>query len=165
MDIVLDSSSIINMINGDYLDVVCAMPVHTLYIGKLIKETEILETVQKTILDGLIQKSVIQVIDTDMALSQIVTLRNRFGLGLGETECIAICINKRGFYICSDDYKARKSAIKELGEEKVIGSLYLLRSLVLAGKISCLGALYAYKEMKMKGGFLPKALDEDYFCK
>jgi predicted nucleic acid-binding protein len=64
--------------------------------------------------------------------------------------------------VCSDDAKARKSAQNELGENRVAGTLFLLRECVKNGVLTSESALVAYEQMRAKGAFLPD-LPEDYF--
>ncbi|MCX2473531.1 hypothetical protein OQZ33_04220 [Pedobacter sp. MC2016-05] len=163
MDIVLDSSSIFNLINGGCIDKLTSMKEHKFFIGDLIMDQEILNPLQQVIVDGLIQKGILVLVSSEVTTSQIINLQNKYGLGLGETECMAICINK-GFVICTDDLKARKSSKKEFGEENVIGSMSLLREGVRKLLLQCDEAIDMYHTMIIKGGFLPKKLNEDYFC-
>ncbi len=93
----------------------------------------------------------------------ISELKVKYRLGLGETECIALCKSCRKA-ICTDDLKARKFSSLELGTSQVFGSLSLLREAVKTGTISCLDALNSYNAMMEKGAFLPKDLTADYFC-
>lgn len=164
MDIVLDSSAIINLINGGCIDKIISCSSHNYYVGDLITDNEILDPVQKLVLESLIEKGQIILLASTISASTVMQLQIKHGLGLGETECMAICTST-GFSICTDDRKARKCSKKEIDEKKVIGSLYLLRDAVLSGILCCDEVLNAYLQMKIKGGFLPSGLTSDYFCK
>ncbi|MDB5157114.1 MAG: hypothetical protein JWR50_1821 [Mucilaginibacter sp.] len=163
MDVVLDTSSIINLINGSVLDRIVKLPNNKFFIGEQLLNKEILDEVQKIIVEALIVKKKITVIPSTITLSTVVDLQSKFRLGLGEIECIALCkINDKA--ICTDDLKARTIASKEIGEINVLGSLSLLKESVKAGVLNCNDALGSYHLMIEKGGFLPKKLNADYFC-
>lgn len=164
MDIVLDTSSIINFINGSVIDQVLKMANHRFFMGEQLLNKEILDGVQKIIVEALIAKKRITVLPSAVTLSLVVDLQNKFRLGLGETECIALCktCNKA---ICTDDLKARKFAAVELGDIYVYGSLSLLKESVKAGVLNCEKVIVSYQLMIEKGGFLPRNLTADYFCR
>jgi predicted nucleic acid-binding protein len=164
VDIVLDSSAIINLVNGGCIDKVLSIGEHNYFVGDLITDHEILNPIQKVVLETLIETGLLTLLDARIPLSRVIELQNKHSLGLGETECIAICV-ATGYSICTDDSKARNCSKKEIGENKVIGSLYLLREAVRAGTLSCPEALKIYVRMKVKGGFLPSGLTDNYFCR
>src|ERR1700744_1984331 len=113
MDIVLDTSSIINLINGSVFDRILQMVNYQFFIGEQLLNKEILNDVQKIIIAALIAKKKITVLQSVVTLSFIIELQNKFRLGLGETESIAICkISDKA--ICTDDLRARKLALVEL---------------------------------------------------
>lgn len=159
---ILDACSVINLLNGGLLQKTVTLASTKFHIGEILLEQEILDNVQKLKVNTLIANKDLHLLPSNILLSQFITLKNKYGLGDGETECIALCKNLN-FTISTDDLKARKCAKDELGSQFVIGSLYLTRELVRSGKISCQEALTAYKEMIRHGGFLPK-VDAAYLC-
>ncbi|HEY4325360.1 MAG TPA: hypothetical protein VGN20_15280 [Mucilaginibacter sp.] len=163
MDIVLDTSSIINLINGSVFDRVLTMNGYRFFIGDQLFNKEVLDEVQKIIVEALIAKNKIVLLKSAVTASIIAELRVKYRLGLGETECMALCkiCNKA---ICTDDFKARRFSVIELGESQVFGSLSLLKESVNIGTLSCLEVLTSYMLMIEKGAFLPKGLTDDYFC-
>jgi len=164
MDIVLDTSSIINLINGAVFDRVITMKGYRFFVGDQLLNKEVLNEVQKIIIEALIAKEKIILLSSDITASLISDLKIKYRLGLGETECMALCLNTNKA-ICTDDFKARKFSVIELGEPLVFGSLSLLKESVSSGTISCTEVLASYTLMIEKGGFLPKGLTDDYFCR
>jgi predicted nucleic acid-binding protein len=162
MDMILDACSLINLINGGLLQKIVALASTQFHVGEILLEQEILDNVQKLKVNTLIANKDLSLLPSNILLSQFIALKNKYGLGDGETECIALCKNLN-FAISTDDLKARKCAKTELGSQFVFGSLYLMRELVRAGTISCQEALTAYKEMITHGGFLPN-VDATYLC-
>lgn len=162
MHVILDASSIINLINGDMLQRTATIPAMSFYVGDGLLETEILNDFQKIMLDTLIADGKIGLLETSISLSEYVKLKDKYDLGSGETECIALCRSYR-YIICSDDKKARKAASAELGESNVIGSLFILKEAVKHEIVTCNAAKESFALMKHKGGFLPN-IPVDYFC-
>lgn len=163
MDIVLDTSTIINLINGAVLDKILLIDTHRFFIGSHLLSKEILDDVQKIIVEAFVKKGLIALIHTAAPVSEISALQLKYRLGLGETECIFICMTTH-LGICTDDLKARKFSTTEFGQQRVHGSLSLLKEGVASGAIKCLEAVDSYKMMTAKGAFLPKGLTSDYFC-
>lgn len=162
MNNVLDACSIINLINGGVLHRIALIPGYKIYIGDHLLEQEILNPAQKIIVESLILNGKLILLESDITLSEFTSLKIKYNLGDGETECIALC-KKHDFNIVSDDSKARKSSIKELGTQRVYGSLFILRESVRANLLSCEEAKKVFAMMKIKGGFLPD-INDDYFC-
>lgn len=154
MRIIIDSSTLINLINGETLMQVSLIPSLSLLICDNILEYEILNPVQKIYVETLIAASNLSLFKSDVTLTEFSILKSKYDLGFGETECIAIC-KKHGFVIACDDNKARKCAIKEISHSRVIGSLYLIREAVRANIISAEKAKEIFMLIKTKGGFIP----------
>src|SRR6185437_15272296 len=163
MDIVLDSSSIINLINGDCIDKILSLDTHKFFIGDQILEQEILDDLQKTILEAFIAMNKIVLLKALVTVSDIITHQKKHKLGLGETEGMVIC-KATGYTLCSDDLKGRTCSELELSKKRVVGTLFLLRECVLDQIIECREAVASYNLMIKKGGFLPRDFDVRYFC-
>ena len=162
MNVVVDACTLINLINGQVLQEVPLLSSHNIYVSDNLLDQEILNQSQKIFIEFLISENKIILLEFDLLLSDFTALKLKYDLGDGETESIALC-KKHHFLIASDDFKARKCAIKELGEERIVGSLYFLRELVRQNFISCEDAKISFKAMKRKGGYLPK-INDNYFC-
>ena len=164
MNVVLDACSIINLINGNILHKIIAIPGYLFHVGDILLDQEILNQSQKLILLTCIKNNSIDLIESTTTLSEFNRLKQLYNLGTGETECIAIC-KANGNTISTDDLKARKAAVIELGDEqKVIGSLFLLRTLVVSKSITASEAYSCYLLMKQKGGFLPRIAQSFFDC-
>ncbi len=159
MDIILDASSLINLLNGEVLKAVAEVSGVNLFVqGLVIDECDIQEgLVRRAIEDG----QMTELTGDELAGNAYINVLTRYGLGAGETECIAygICL---GMSVCSDDKAARNAAICELGNARVTGSIGLLSSAVGSGKITPTDAQSAYSCMVAEGGFLP-SLPDEYF--
>lgn len=162
MDIVLDACSIINLFNGDSLDKVLRLN-HSFYVGDMLFEQEIITDLQKIVLQALIEKKQIAILPSTLSLTEFLRLKDKYKLGMGETECLSLCKNS-GYIICTDDKKARECSGRELGTSNVVGSLFLLRESVKYALMNCIEAISSYTLMRKKGGFLPGNLDKEYFC-
>jgi predicted nucleic acid-binding protein len=98
--------------------------------------------------------------DSDLPAASFLDLLDQFGLGAGETECLAFA--KIGDHIvCCDDRRARKMIAGELGQKRVIGSLSLLVRAVNCNLLTIEAAFGAYEQMRRFGGFLPEICIDD----
>jgi len=92
---------------------------------------------------------------------QFAEILHRYELGLGESECI-LHADERDLTICTDDKAARAAALSYLGNDRVVGSLRLVRECVCAGITTSHQAYVGYESMRAKGAFLPD-MDASYF--
>jgi predicted nucleic acid-binding protein len=159
LKIIFDASSIINLINGDAIDSVLALPDSSFFIGPLVLE-ECKQ--QQELINALIREGSIELLDdTSMSASVFSALQQRYDLGVGETECLAFAIDEQLTVAC-DDHKAREMISGRLTSLRVIGSISLLSKCVQQGLISPEDAETKYRRMKARGGFLPN-LQLGYF--
>src|ERR1700733_14212860 len=98
MNVVLDACTLINLINGEVLQKVSLLPDFYLYVGDNILEQEILDHAQKLYIELLISNSEIKILQSSVSLNEFIDLKSKYGLGDGETECLALCKNNN-FYI------------------------------------------------------------------
>ena len=160
-NILFDTSSIINLINGESFDLIFNLKKYNFYIGPLVNE-ECIDN-SRIIYDFIINGKLFLLDENIISLNEFSNLLNKYNLGDGETECIAIA-KKLKFMICSDDKKARNCIEKEVGKQFVTGTIYLLKQLVINKIITCEEAFYKYNLMILSGGFLP-TFAKSYFCK
>ena len=110
----------------------------------------------RTFLDELIEGRMITLLDDDaISASHYLKMLQQFGLGEGETECLAVCATS-DFHMACDDKKARGAAITLFGDIRISGSLTLLKRCVQAGKLSSDEANRSVELMKRCGAFLPE---------
>ena len=130
------------------------------FIGENLLEQEILGD-QKIVVEALVDKGLLKVLTSSLGIKEYMLLKAKYGLGDGETEGILLC-KEHGYYLITDDNKARKHAATELGTIMVRGTLFLLKKCVLAGKMTEELAYETLELMKTCGAFLPD-FPEKYF--
>lgn len=162
MNIILDSCSIINLINGEVFDKIFSLKNYCFYLGLIVQEECYKEPEQIPIIDLAISSKKLLLIEEDIELSKYKEYKKKYNLGDGETESI-ISAKDHNMTIASDDNMARKSAIIEIGEENVVGTIYLLREMVRQNLIQCDESIESLLIMKIRGGFLP-LIGTDYLC-
>jgi predicted nucleic acid-binding protein len=156
LKLVIDACSLINLQKSGVFDIVLGLKTHEFYVGSFVKD-ECGTFLQPYIERGLLRELSDERLSAD-AFSEVQT---RYDLGFGETECITFALLE-GMSVCSDDAKARKSAQTELGENRVTGTLFLLRDCVKNDALTAESAFVAYEQMRAKGAFLPD-LQDGYF--
>jgi len=155
---ILDACSLINLINGEVLEDVLELPEHRFAVGpQVLGECG----GDATIIGAQFGARLTELSDEDLRATLFFDLLERYGLGPGETECLAFAIVNDG-NVCSDDRKAREMAAEELGVERVLGTARLLRDTVAAGLLTPEQGERAYEKMRVSGGFLP-ILPPEYF--
>ncbi len=82
-------------------------------------------------------------------------------IGQGEAHSILACRNQEICFIC-DDRRARSVAERIIGQERVIGSIGILCSLLATGVMDIEETLLRVGKMIESGGFLP-TMDADYW--
>ena len=152
----IDACSLINLQKGDVLEIVLRLPAHEFFVGAFVQE-ECGPFLKPFLESGLLK----ELSDQRMSFAAFSEILARYDLGFGETECIVFAALD-AMAVCSDDAKARRSAQAELGENRVTGTLFLLRECVKDGALTSHGALVAYEQMRAKGAFLPD-LPDGYF--
>jgi len=162
MNIMVDSSSLINVIKGNCVDQICQLKDMKYYIGNIVIRECSVDEYEKRVINGLIKNGKLISANHNVPLKEFLKIKNNFKIGNGESESIALC-NELGFSLLCDDRKARECGKKILGKEKVFGSLYLLKRCVDESMMECTQANNFYREMESKGGFLPD-LEKTYFC-
>jgi predicted nucleic acid-binding protein len=125
VDLITDASSIINLHNADALGIVARLPPRILCVSpQVIGECHAPCAADLVVLreQGLVQFVSPDTISAELYLSLLET----YDLGEGETECLALA-HSHPYVICCDDNKARRVGIELFGQDRVVGSLRLLR--------------------------------------
>lgn len=161
MRFLVDSSSLINLVNADAHKMVFHLPEHEFWIPPLVVgETDPSCAADVLQLQGA---GLVNLLDDDQIDGDLfLYLLGKHGLGSGETECIAVALNS-DFGMCCDDGKARTIARTLIGDERVVGTIKLLRWCVDDAITTCDGAFQMFEQMKTSGGFLPN-MQHKYFC-
>jgi predicted nucleic acid-binding protein len=156
----LDACALFNLTNGGVLDTVLQLPGEQFTIcGSVRTEAKSIAP----IVDELIEQGALTVVD-DSAIDadEYLNLKETYGLGDGETECIAAALHNE-HTVVFDDRAARTTAQGILGEIRVTGSIGLLRQCVGRGLLTREAAYAAYEIMKAQGGYLPNMPIEEMF--
>ncbi|MFE6009156.1 hypothetical protein ACFQ65_36290 [Streptomyces sp. NPDC056450] len=162
MIVLLDASTVINLVNGGVFDAVLGIEGVQFQVGSLVRDEA---SSASEVLDLELAKGSLTLADEGLVpYSAFLAAKNDMGLGDGETECILIASALQCQIAC-DDGRARKAAIKRLGHESLVtGSLGLMQRACSHGLITTEAAQLAYQEMRKLGGYLPQ-IDVDFFAK
>jgi predicted nucleic acid-binding protein len=161
MNVLTDACSLINLANAGALAPVLSLARCRLAVSPIVLSecnVDAAAQIAAAEADGLLSF----VDDDDVPADRYLDLLGEHGLGAGETECIAIAEHE-SFVICCDDRRARRVAAQTLGEERVIGTLRLLRWCVEDAIITCDDAFSCFERMKEAGAFLPE-MQHEFFC-
>ena len=151
MIVILDASTLINLVNGEVLAEILSIP------GAAFQMSAAVRTESKSIAEerlGLVDDSLISV-------SAFREAKRLMQLGDGETECILAAASMGCAFGC-DDQAARKRAKQRLGAGNLIGSIGLLRMTINAGLLSSEAAFASYGLMLARGGYLPQLAPSDF---
>jgi predicted nucleic acid-binding protein len=156
----MDTSVLVNCSNADVLPIILQLPTRSFVIppavvtefsyGNLAALQEALAAGRATILN-----------ESEVPGALYLQLLDEWGLGEGETECIANAAHAN-ISVSSDDGLARRRASELLGTERVSGTLRLLKEAVEQSLLTTDHAFAAYQRMCDAGGFLP-VISIDFF--
>jgi predicted nucleic acid-binding protein len=163
IDVLVDSSSFINLYNGGSLEVVLNLANHKFWIGGRIQKELAEREAARIYVEESIVAGRLALYAPNIQVAEFEAMLSKHGLGAGETEAI-ILAKKNSWQIACDDKKARERATIELGGANVTGSLGLMKLSVDSGLIDCHDGWLSYVQMIANGGYLPKNLPPDYFC-
>ena len=161
MNVVMDACSVINLHNGGVLEVVCSNAVAKFQIGP-IAGGECSEECAGALAALHGAGKIEYLTDTPLDADEFLDFVAEHRLGAGEAECIMLAALDAQTFVSCDDMRGRKKGTLILGEERVTGSIGLLKMAVAKGVISVAHAFASYSQMKEAGGFLPE-VDEAYF--
>lgn len=150
----MDACSIINLHNGGVLRCICSIPDVHIQVGPIVGG-ECSEDCALAIASLHSDGGLEYLEDNDLEIDQFLDFVDQNRLGDGESECILLaCLNEESS-ICCDDRRGRTKAIELIGEERVLGSLRLLKIAVQHNLFDSSEAFEAYELMREAGGFLP----------
>lgn len=148
MMLIFDACSLINLTNGQVLSTILALEICT--VGPIVRGEVTLPEIEDAVACGLMRA----LDDGPLSSEPFLRLIEEERLGEGESECISAALQMT-LSVCSDDDKARKVGRRLLGEDRVTGSLGLLRKAVRASRLTSDQAHEAYRRMLLCGAFLP----------
>ena len=150
---IIDACALINLINSGNANEILAACGLEVWVQGLV-EDEIVSGAG--ILEALISQGLIRRYDgTNLQASRVSEIIIAHDLGVGEAECIAICI-EGGLKLISDDKRARDAATETLGSGEVVGMIGLLCASIDAGALTPTLAAALLAQAKKAGGFLPE---------
>lgn len=156
---ILDASTLLNLANGEVLSKVLHLPGISFQVSGVVRDES--RTVAQAI-DAAVAVGRLALVDDKLiSVSRFLRAKAEWELDNGETECI-LAAAEIGSSVACDDKAARKVIMKVLGEDRLTGSIGLLREAVKAGLLTQAEAFVAYCLMRERGGFLP-AIDEADF--
>lgn len=153
MKTVLDTSVLVNCSNGGVLAIVFKISSRTFVIPPAVA-SEFQAGDIAALREAGNAGRVMILNDADVPGALYLQLLSEWGLGEGETECIAFA-SHAGVAFAADDRLARRRATELLGPESVSGTLGLLKEAVAESLVTKRDAYAAYEQMRATGGFLP----------
>lgn len=161
MRALLDSSSVINLVNAGALQLVCGLNDIEWWLPPAVVDECGLTCAAVTL--KLQQRGLINFLDDNRVdAERFLALLDAYNLGAGETECVAIAADT-DYHVCCDDRRARLMATRIIGADRVFGTVRLLRWCVEQRRIDCTEARSLLRAMRECGGFLPDT-PQVYFC-
>ena len=152
MIVILDASTLINLVNGEVLATILNIPGATFQMSAAVRSES--RSIAKAI-DAAVAEGRLGLVDDSLiSASAFREAKRLMQLGDGETECILAAVSMHCVIGC-DDRAARKRAKQRLDAGKVIGSIGLLRMAINAGLMSPEAAFASYASMVARGGYLP----------
>jgi predicted nucleic acid-binding protein len=157
--VILDASTLINLVNGGVLSQVLSLPGQAFQVSSVVRGES--RSIARAIDSAVASQAISLVNDSLITASEYAIAKIEMNLGDGETECI-LAAQKTGAVVATDDRAARIKAGERLGAQNVSGSIGLLKMAVAAGSLSSQEAYDAYQLMKQRGGFLPDVQLNDF---
>ncbi len=153
MIVILDASTLINLVNGGVLRDVLGLDDFDFLVSNMVRDEA--SSVAAAI-DHVVASGMLGLVDDGAISAELFRqAKAQMRLGDGETECI-LAAEVTGCCIACDDRLARRAAKCRLGSSECItGSIGLLRALCAAEKASPEQAFSAYTLMIERGGYLP----------
>lgn len=153
MRVIGDTCGVINTFKAGALDVVFLLENYEFILGPAV----ISESVQlREVLVRHLEEGRVSTADENLiSATAVASISGTYNLGVGESECIAMCRAEDGLGLWSDDRRARSVAAGLLGPHRVIGTFDLLRACVVQNLLSPLDAYTAYELARSRGAFLP----------
>lgn len=160
MLVLLDTSTLINLVNGGVLATVLNIPHLTFMVSTGVRNES--SSIAKAV-DIAVEGGHLGLVDDALITAKaFMSAKRDMGLGDGETECILVA-EVLVCQVACDDRLARTWSIRRLGEPgRVTGSIGLLRTACEAGLLAPDDAFKAYELMRSLGGYLPQ-VDPDQF--
>lgn len=153
MKLIGDTCGVINAFKAGALEVFLMLEGHTFVLGPAVMAESL--QLREEVTANLSAGRMTMPDESLITASAVASISGSYNLGVGESECIAICEANRELVFWSDDRRARSVANALLGPQRVIGTADLLRTCVAQALLSPLDAYTAYELARSRGAFLP----------
>jgi predicted nucleic acid-binding protein len=150
--VIIDACSLINLVNGNVLDIVLALPHHFYCLGSIVLSEA--ESAASQVEDQIAEGKLVCLDPSEISAQLYLQNLYQFELGQGETECITYALTGN-YCVCTDDMKARKVVQQLIGKKRLTGTPALMIEAVKLRLLTPQAANDAYALMIAKGGFLP----------
>lgn len=156
-----DASTTINLQNGGVLGKIIDQGDRAWAIGPVCLEECCRddESAGEALRRLIAEKRLVQLDDSILSAERFSAILEEYGLGEGESECLAFAELDKDMVVLCDDKRARAVLSRQIGAVRVSGSLGVLKRAVIAGAIDAEFAMDAYTKMRAAGGFLPEIPD------
>lgn len=161
LDLALDASSVINLIKGGVATKCLSCLENAAHITPSVQTESRGHTTTAVTMKCLVESGLVIAGDEIVTLDALNELMLASELGAGECETI-LYAQLTGRIVSCDDKRARNLVVELLGENRLVGTLKLMKMCVGDGAIGSAEAHNAYTEMKNQGAFLPD-VPEEYF--
>jgi predicted nucleic acid-binding protein len=109
----------------------------------------------------LLKAKLVRLRNEDLDAAAFLELVDQYGLGEGETECLAHALASGDLIVCTDDRKARGIITALLGRPRLTGTIGLLLRCFRSGALKAEEIRRSHEMMVASGAFLPSIRDED----
>lgn len=157
--IVVDTCSLLNWVNGGAFDAIVSLPVTLYVVGPLVESES--TTIAQTLAQHFGSGKLVRLRNEDLDAVAFLELIDKYGLGEGETECLAHALVSSDLIVCTDDRKARGVVTALIGQPRLTGTIGLLLRCFRNGAIKTEELLRSHEMMVEAGAFLPKIRAED----
>jgi predicted nucleic acid-binding protein len=149
---IIDACALINLIrSGGAERILSSIPLEVWFEGLVDDEI----VTDRAVLESLLSAGLIHRFDgSSLSASAVGEVAASHEIGVGEAECLTICIDS-GELLISDDRRARNVGQSLLGSENVTGFIGLLCQCIDGGAISSVQAATWLANAQNAGGFLP----------
>lgn len=152
MSIITDACSLVNIYKARLDGFAQSDPCMRLCLGPVVTE----EVWGNASHDGafLVPRGWARELTEAVESEEFASFMSAHRLGPGESECI-ILAERYGYFMLSDDKRARRVAASILGEDRVLGTLGVALNLARTGSARLESVFRDYDNARRQGAFLP----------
>jgi predicted nucleic acid-binding protein len=140
-------------VNGGAFEGIISLPLTLYVVGPLVEAES--TTIAELLTQHFALGTLVRLRNEDLNAAVFLELVDKYGLGEGETECLAHAIASDDLVVCSDDRKARGVVVALLGRPRLTGTIGLLLRCLKNGILTADELRQAHQMMISAGAFLP----------